>query len=59
MVKSTYKTGVEMEALSGVSAALLTIWDMTKYLEKDKYGKYPNTKIEDIRVIEKIKDNKN
>ncbi|MEM2900530.1 MAG: cyclic pyranopterin monophosphate synthase MoaC [Thermoplasmata archaeon] len=58
-VRSTYKTGVEMEALSGVSAALLAIWDMTKYLEKDRYGKYTNTKIENNRLIEKIKTNKN
>jgi|GEM_PF-458841 len=54
-VKSTYKTGVEMEALTGVCAALLTIWDMTKYIEKDRYGKYPDTRIEHIRVIDKIK----
>lgn len=54
-VKAIYKTGVEMEALSGVNAALLTIWDMVKYLEKDKDGQYPRTKISDIRVVEKIK----
>ncbi len=29
------KTGVEMEALAGVSAALLTIWDLTKMIEPD------------------------
>lgn len=33
-VTADYKTGVEMEALTGVSTALLTIWDMVKYLEK-------------------------
>lgn len=54
-VTSVSKTGVEMEALTGVSVALLTIWDMTKELEKDASGKYPNTKIEDIRVITKVK----
>jgi cyclic pyranopterin phosphate synthase len=54
-VKSTGKTGVEMEALVGVSVALLTIWDMVKSAEKDKDGQYPVTRIEDIRVIEKRK----
>jgi cyclic pyranopterin phosphate synthase len=54
-VSATYKTGVEMEALTGVTVALLTIWDMVKYLEKDKSGQYPSTKISDIRVIEKRK----
>ncbi|MHC4104034.1 MAG: cyclic pyranopterin monophosphate synthase MoaC [Planctomycetota bacterium] len=33
-VKSTGKTGVEMEALTGVSAACLTIYDMLKYTGK-------------------------
>ena len=54
-VKSTGKTGVEMEALVGVSVALLTIWDMVKSAEKDKDGQYPVTRIEDIRVIDKRK----
>jgi cyclic pyranopterin phosphate synthase len=54
-VSATYKTGVEMEALTGVSVALLTIWDMVKYLEKDEDGQYPSTTISDIRVIEKRK----
>ena len=54
-VKAIYKTGVEMEALSGVNAALLTIWDMVKYLEKDEDGQYPETKIKDVCVTEKIK----
>jgi len=34
-VKSTGGTGVEMEALTGVSIALLTIYDMCKALDKD------------------------
>ena len=34
-VKSTGKTGVEMEALTGASAACLTIYDMLKYKGKD------------------------
>jgi cyclic pyranopterin phosphate synthase len=54
-VKSTGKTGVEMEALVGVSIALLTVWDMVKSAEKDKDGQYPVTRIEAIRVIEKRK----
>jgi cyclic pyranopterin phosphate synthase len=54
-VKADYKTGVEMEALTGVSTALLTIWDMVKYLEKDEGGQYPSTRISDIRVLEKKK----
>lgn len=49
------KTGVEMEALVGVTNALNTIWDMTKYLEKDRAGQYPTTLISDIRVTEKVK----
>jgi len=54
-VKSTAKTGVEMEALTGVSIALLNIWDMVKKYEKDDMGQYPYTWIEYIRVIEKKK----
>lgn len=34
-VKVTGKTGVEMEALTGVSVALLTIYDMCKALDKE------------------------
>jgi cyclic pyranopterin phosphate synthase len=55
VVKMTGKTGVEMEALTGVSLALLTVWDMVKSAEKDKDGQYPVTRITDIRVIEKKK----
>jgi len=33
IVKAQARTGVEMEALVGVSMALNTIWDMVKYLE--------------------------
>lgn len=54
-VKTYGKTGVEMEALTGVSIALLTIWDMVKSAEKDEEGQYPETGIEDIHVIEKRK----
>ena len=34
-VKTKAQTGVEMEALTAVSMALLTVWDMTKQYEKD------------------------
>jgi cyclic pyranopterin phosphate synthase len=50
------QTGVEMEALMGVTIALLNIWDMTKYLEKDEKGQYPDTVITDIKIIEKRKE---
>jgi len=40
------KTGVEMEALTGVSVALLTIYDMCKALDK-------RMEIKDIRLVEK------
>jgi cyclic pyranopterin phosphate synthase len=55
LVKARYRTGVEMEALTGVSIALLTIWDMVKYLEKDEDGQYPATRMTEIRVISKRK----
>lgn len=54
-VKSFGKTGVEMEALTGASVALLTIWDMVKSLEKDSTGNYPETRIEGISVVKKVK----
>ena len=54
-VKSFAKTGVEMEALVGVSICLNTIWDMVKYLEKNNDGQYPTTKITDIKILQKIK----
>lgn len=40
------KTGVEMEALTGVSVALLTIYDMCKAIDKRMV-------IKDIRLVEK------
>ena len=54
-VKTLGKTGVEMEALTGVSACLLAIWDMVKAVEKDENGQYPDTRISDICVIKKRK----
>jgi cyclic pyranopterin phosphate synthase len=54
-VTSVGTTGVEMEALTGVAVALLNIWDMVKYLEKDETGNYPETVVDDIMVLEKRK----
>ena len=44
--KTTGSTGVEMEALTGVSVALLTIYDMCKALDK-------GMELGDIRLLEK------
>jgi cyclic pyranopterin phosphate synthase len=57
-VRSLGRTGVEMEALTGVSVALLTVWDMVKSIEKDDTGNYPHTSIRNIRVLEKVKGTK-
>lgn len=54
-VRATARTGVELEALTGVAAALLTIFDMCKQLEKDEMGQYPSTVITGIRVVKKVK----
>lgn len=54
-VLANWKTGVEMDALSCVSSALLTVWDMVKYIEKDETGNYPATRIFDIVVDTKEK----
>jgi cyclic pyranopterin phosphate synthase len=54
-VKTTAKTGVEMEALTATAIALLTIWDMVKRHEKDAHGQYPTTVLHDIRVVKKEK----
>jgi cyclic pyranopterin phosphate synthase len=45
-VKSSGKTGVEMEALHGVAAACLTVYDMLKYTGKGMM-------IDRIRLLEK------
>ncbi len=49
------KTGVEMEALTAVSVALLNVWDVVKAHEKDSKGQYPSTAIGPIRVERKVK----
>jgi cyclic pyranopterin phosphate synthase len=47
-VRCTGKTGVEMEALTAVSLALLTVYDMCKAVDK-------NMVIDDIHLTEKLK----
>ena len=54
-VRTTARTGVEMEALNAASTYLLTIWDMVKPYEKDSRGQYPDTRILDLRVVTKSK----
>ena len=55
-VKALERTGVEMEALTAVSIALLNIWDVVKAYEKDERGQYPETEITEIKVLEKLKE---
>ncbi len=45
-VRSTDRTGVEMEALTAVSVAALTLYDMIKAVD-------PGARIDDIRVLRK------
>jgi cyclic pyranopterin phosphate synthase len=45
-VKSTGKTGVEMEALTAVSIAALTIYDMVKSIDR-------GARLENIRLVKK------
>ncbi len=53
--EAIYRTGVEMEALTGATVALLTVWDMIKYLEKNAAGNYPTTRLGPVRVVVKEK----
>ena len=46
--RTVAQTGVEMEALTGVSVALLTIYDMCKAVDEEM-------RISDIRLVEKTK----
>lgn len=48
VVRSQGKTGVEMEALTGVSIALLSVYDMCKAVDKQM-------EIGEIRLLEKTK----
>ena len=54
-VTAHYKTGIEMEAITGVCAGLLCALDMVKSYEKDADGQYPNSEICDVRIVEKYK----
>ena len=54
-VKATYKTGIEMEAITGVCAGLLCALDMVKSFEKDEQGLYPKTTIDEVKIIDKVK----
>ena len=45
-VRTTARTGVEMEALTAVSVAALTVYDMIKSVDRD-------ARITDIRLVEK------
>jgi cyclic pyranopterin phosphate synthase len=49
MAETSAQTGVEMEALTGVSVAALTLYDMSKAVDK-------TMRIENIRVVKKIKE---
>ncbi len=48
-VKCTGQTGVEMEALTAVSIALLTVYDMCKAIDKEMT-------VTEVRLIEKTKE---
>ena len=48
VARTIAQTGVEMEALTGVAVALLTIYDMCKAVDKEM-------RISDIRLLEKTK----
>jgi len=50
MAKCAGQTGIEMEALTAVSVALLTIYDMCKAVDK-------SMQMGEIRLIEKTKEN--
>jgi cyclic pyranopterin phosphate synthase len=47
--ETTAQTGVEMEALTAVSVAALTVYDMAKAIDKEMV-------VADVRLLEKTKD---
>jgi cyclic pyranopterin monophosphate synthase len=49
LAKCIGKTGIEMEAITAVSVALITIYDMCKAVDK-------NMMIGEIRLVEKLKE---
>ena len=48
VARTVAQTGVEMEALVGVTIAMLTIYDMCKAVDKEM-------RISDVRLVEKTK----
>jgi len=54
-VTANYKTGIEMEAITGVCAGLLCALDMVKSYEKDPSGQYPDSEISQVKIISKYK----
>jgi len=54
-VVAHYKTGIEMEAITGVCAGLLCALDMVKSFEKDADGQYPNSEICEVKIVKKYK----
>ena len=48
-VKTTDRTGVEMEALTAVAVAALTVYDMAKAIDKEMV-------LEDVRLVSKAKE---
>ena len=48
-VETTAQTGVEMEALTAVSIAALTVYDMAKAIDKGMV-------VEEVRLVEKTKE---
>jgi cyclic pyranopterin monophosphate synthase len=49
VVETTAQTGVEMEALTAVSVAALTVYDMTKAVDKE-------LSVTDVVLVEKMKE---
>jgi cyclic pyranopterin monophosphate synthase len=49
VVETTAQTGVEMEALTAVSVAALTVYDMAKAID-------PEMSVTDVRLVEKTKE---
>ena len=47
--ETTAQTGVEMEALTAVTVAALTVYDMVKAIDKEMV-------VEDVRLLEKSKE---
>jgi cyclic pyranopterin phosphate synthase len=55
-VRTSYKTGCEIDALTAATIALVTIFDLVKPYEKDEEGQYPTACIEGLKVLRKRKE---